>query len=212
MNKKKPKVSDEPTYSYVGIVSDEAGKFLKKIEVEATDRREAITQILKWLYKEGFKTVKGKLCVGDSYNEVVFDGDVKCTDKLYNYLPDDVLERLVKESEGVLGINPQYPAEGYQTVCLKRKNYKKLKKEGKRKVSEVEPQESDRVKFETKSTRGSNREANVWEESTILGNDIYRGPTVIEKSVIRIAKDENKSVLVQGGWTLVDSYVPKITI
>lgn len=206
MNKKKPKASDKPTYSYVGIVSDEKGNFLKKIEVDATDRREAITQILKQLYKEGFKTVKGKLCVDDSRNEVVFDKDAKCTDKLYNYLPDDVLERLVQDSEGVLGINPQYPAEGYQTVCLKRKNYKKLKKGGEKKSNENETQV---VILETvkKSSGG-----NVWGESTIIGNDIYRGPTVIEKPVIRIAKDENKSTLVQGGWTLVDSYFPKITL
>lgn len=105
-----------------------ADGFIAEKFVHAEDRDRAVYLSLQWYweYLTG-KTgpVYTVLTVDDPYGEVSYTPDFSCVVRKNNYLPDDIIERVIKESGGVLKKNtpkgrPHHPSNALARVKRRR--------------------------------------------------------------------------------------------
>jgi hypothetical protein len=133
------KVKDEVESSgtFIGTVSNNEGLPHREICVTATDRRDAVRQILRIFWKEELGDAKKTLVISDPGEEVQYDPEMKCTDVLYNYLSEDLVKRVLENSDGVIGRDPKFPNSRCQLIRLEKRDYKNLPTRGKTKESET---------------------------------------------------------------------------
>lgn len=182
------------TGTYIGILKIGVPPY-KEISVEASDRRDAIQKMLGVLWKERLGNTKKILVVPDHFGEVGFDPDMRCNDPLYNYLPDEVVRRIVTESKGVIGIDHNYPNSRCQLVRLKAKDYTKESA----KEARARKEEQQTLRITTKITapllqKSSKPPPSIWaRESKILPTEKPRAPTLVIKSEFH-SKDGDRPV------------------
>jgi hypothetical protein len=72
--------------------------------IQARNRGEAVKKAVNWywLTYRGAQPAHDVLQVDDPYDEVHFTPDFRCHDPKHKYLPDQVIERLITESQGRL--------------------------------------------------------------------------------------------------------------
>lgn len=185
---------------YLGIVSKDRKKVDREIRVDAKDRRDAIRKILIVFWAEKLGNAKGDLIVSDELGEAQYDPDMKCSDVMYNYLPEEVLQRLIEDSDGEFGINPEYPGSGFQLMRLKKKDYDSPEWQSKKK------KKSESVVFSAKNWKpgkvrpGAPQKSttvvpqNLWLNSAMALADTTRGPTVTTKTTFHSKDDRPKGI------------------
>lgn len=193
--------------TFVGTVSNDSVPY-REIKVSASDRREAVEQITRIFWKEKLGNAKTDLIISDPAEEVRYDEDMKCTDTLYRYLSEDVLQKVIAESQGVLVQNPKYPNSGCQLRRTKVRDYKKLEREGKTVRSSkllVSPALISAIDLISKNNKPA-PEINVWSGKDYSSES--KGPTIVSPWKPH-AKDGDKTRLLGIPLRDVGLYKPK---
>ncbi len=117
-------------------------KICVDFDIKARDRREAVTKALNWFWYEylgAMGSAHEVLTVDDPYMEVRYGPKFICNDRKNKLLPPDVIERILKESNGELERDlragrPHFPPGSVKRIkrrrdfgrfiapCLKRMN------------------------------------------------------------------------------------------
>lgn len=136
-------------YRWIPRMDDE-GAFWEKIIV-AHSRADAVNRILRWGHSARNKSRNGVqnvfnvidadkvrgfdefIEVSDDYNEVFFADGFKSSDAKFRLLPKHKIEQLIKEGNGEIAVNDQYPKKRgsvmftkLRTNNRKRDEYKKV--------------------------------------------------------------------------------------
>ena len=170
---------------------DEEGAFWEKIII-AHSRADAVSRILKWGHsarvknRRGVKNVFNHLDatkvrgfdefieVSDDYNEVFFADGFKCSKSKFRLLPKHKIEQLIKEGNGEIAANDQYPKKLGSVIFTRLR-------ENNRKRAEYEKVEGARYLF--KKTCGPN--INKYFASVPVKRNVTQGTKVRVVSVER---------------------------
>jgi hypothetical protein len=111
----------QPKRRYEAQVRD--GEFTATKEFFASNRRKAVKLAVWWFWYE-YKGTRGcardSLIVTDPYSEVRYDSRFSCADRMNRFLPPDVIDRLIKESNGELIRNERKSQRGVAIGELRR--------------------------------------------------------------------------------------------
>jgi hypothetical protein len=160
---------------YTGSLEDGS-----RIQVNALDRRSAVQKIMT-IYWDKFPgtNAKERLTIDDPLDEVLFNEHMKCNDVLYLYLPQHVVRRLVESSNGVIGVDPEYPKSRCQIVRLIKKKEKKYTPVPRGERKKLTPIDLSALAAKKSAPK------NVWlAQSKILPEETPRAPTVVMKEQI----------------------------
>lgn len=81
------------------------GKVSVRLRIEAPHRAKAVHNAQLWFwstYRGEMGAAHKVLTVSDPYNEVRYDSSFSCHDKRNRHLPDDIIDRVIRESNGEL--------------------------------------------------------------------------------------------------------------
>ncbi|MBU3668826.1 MAG: hypothetical protein FGM57_02580 [Candidatus Taylorbacteria bacterium] len=173
---------ETPTATYTGIVYDN-GVVLKEMTVHAPDRKEAVQQMLKMFSKEGLKDAKKNLVVPDPFDEVFFFEDMNCHDALFNYLPSEVAQRVVSESRGVIGHDPEFP----NSRCRLTRLVKKIRPSSTKKKTAPS--------IQLVAAKKKEPPPNPWLQSKILKTEVPKKPTYVWKDEINSSSRDGAKAL-----------------